>query len=115
MIGLTGLTGAAEVASATESSNDVETRAIPNRITIRGVADRTYYGIYSTGNIWGGDSGGAGPDFAFEYPQGVNYEGTTYHYGIDGTIFANNVDVFRFNGYVAVPDDSGITYTVEDL
>ncbi|RRJ29962.1 twin-arginine translocation signal domain-containing protein [Halocatena pleomorpha] len=114
LVGLTGLTATTEVASATESADDVETQA-PNRITVRGIADFTNYIIYSTTPIWGGDNNAPGTDSPFEYPQAINYEGTWYDYGMDGTIYADNVDVFRFEGYVAVPDTTGITYTVEDL
>lgn len=114
LVGLTGLTAATKGASATESSDDdIETQAA-NKITVRGIADRTYYVIYSTTPIWGGDTGGAGPDYSFEYPQTIYYEGTGYDYGIDGTVYANNEDSFFFEGYVAVPDTTGITYTVED-
>ncbi|MFC6964601.1 twin-arginine translocation signal domain-containing protein [Halocatena marina] len=114
LVGLTGLTATTEIASATEPADNVETQA-PNRITVWGLADFTNYIIYSTTPIWGGEHSSPGTDSPFEYPQAINYEGTWYDYGMDGTIYAENVDEFYFNGYVAVPDTTGISYIVDDF
>ncbi|RRJ30061.1 hypothetical protein [Halocatena pleomorpha] len=103
------------VTETSEPTNDLGTQATRNRVTIEGIADFTYYTLYTTGDVYGGDSSGNGVDYILHYPNGFDYNGRTYYYLIDGAIYANNADVYRFYGYVAIPSAEGISYNIEDL
>ncbi|WP_330632704.1 hypothetical protein [Halocatena halophila] len=114
MLGIAGITAGAKTATASETSEGIHAQAA-NRVTVRGVADRTRYIIYSTKPIWGGDGPDEnGTDSSFEYPQAIKYDGTWYDYGLDGTVYANYEDTFYFHGYIDIPPNDGITYTIED-
>ncbi|UPM44368.1 hypothetical protein [Halocatena salina] len=103
------------VTESSEPSGDIGTQATRNRVTIGGIADFTYYTLYTTGDVYGGDGSGNGVDYIYHYPNGFNYNGRTYYYAVDGAIYANNYDVYRFYGYVAIPSAEGISYNIEDL